>query len=161
MIFGRNPEKRAPLLTFQRILVPLAGTEADENALRLAAMLSRSTEGHVLLLHVIEVPFELQLDAEDPKAIAFADEVLGRAESLLTEKEIVVRTAISQARAAGAAIVDDAVEQRADLIIMGLRYKKRLGGGWDAGRTVPYVMRNSTAPVWVLRDETEDLAQTP
>lgn len=161
MIFGRNPEKRAPLLTFQRILVPLAGTEADENALRLAAVLSRSAEGHVLLLHVIEVPFEHQLDAEDPQAIAFADEVLGRAETFLTEKEIEVRTAISQARAAGAAIVDDAVEQRADLIVMGLRYKKRLGGGWDAGRTVPYVMRNSTAPVWVLRDETEDLAQTP
>lgn len=161
MIFGRNPEKRAPLLTFERILVPLAGTEADEHALRLAALLSRSSGGQVLLLHVIEIPFERQLDAEDAKAIAFADEVLGRAEKLLTEKQIEVRTAISQARAAGAAIVDDAVEQRADLIVMGLRYKKRLGGGWDAGRTVPYVMRNSTAPVWALRDETEDLAQTP
>jgi nucleotide-binding universal stress UspA family protein len=161
MIFGRHPEKRAPLLTFQRILVPLGGTEADEPALRLAALLHRGAEGQVMLLHVIEVPFELQLDAEDPKAIAFADEVLGRAEAFLTEREIEVRTAISQARAAGAAIVDDAVEQRADLIIMGLRYKKRFGGGWDAGRTVPYVMRNSTAPVWALRDETEDLAQTP
>jgi hypothetical protein len=66
-----------------------------------------------------------------------------------------------QARAAGAAIVDDAVERRADLILMGLRYKKRFGGQWDAGRTVPYVMRNSAAPVWCLRIETEDLAQTP
>jgi hypothetical protein len=44
---------------------------------------------------------------------------------------------------------------------MGLRYKKRFGGQWDAGRTVPYVMRNSAAPVWCLRIETEDLAQTP
>jgi hypothetical protein len=26
---------------------------------------------------------------------------------------------------------------------------------------VPYVMRNSTAPVWCLRTETEDLAHTP
>ncbi len=161
MIFGRHPEKRAPLLTFQRILVPLAGTEADEPALRLAALLGKSSEGQVTLLHVIEVPFELQLDAEDHEAIAFADEVLGRAEAFLLEREIEVRTSISQARAAGAAIVDDAVEQRADLIIMGLRYKKRFGGGWDAGRTVPYVMRNSTAPVWALRDETEDLAHTP
>jgi nucleotide-binding universal stress UspA family protein len=112
-------------------------------------------------LHVIEVPFERQLDAEDPKAIAFADEVLERAEGFLTEREVQVRTSIAQARVAGAAIVDDAVEQRADLIIMGLRYKKRFGGGWDAGRTVPYVMRNSTAPVWCLRAETEDLAHTP
>ena len=44
---------------------------------------------------------------------------------------------------------------------MGLRYKMRFGGQWDAGRTVPYVMRNSTAPVWCLRVETEELARTP
>lgn len=162
MIFGRHAEKRVPLLTFERILIPLAGTEADEPALRLSALLLAGGHGgQAMLLHVIEVPFERQLDAEDAAAIAFADEVLGRAETFLAERQIEVRTAISQARAAGAAIVDDAVEQRADLIVMGLRYKKRFGGGWDAGRTVPYVMRNSMAPVWCLRTETEDLAQTP
>ncbi|HEX9635001.1 MAG TPA: universal stress protein [Candidatus Limnocylindria bacterium] len=161
MIFGRRTDKRTPLLSFERILLPLAGTEADEAALRLTALLLGGTSGQASLLHVIEVPFERQLDAEDPKAIAFADEVLERAEAFLTEREVQVRTSIAQARVAGAAIVDDAVEQRADLIVMGLRYKKRFGGGWDAGRTVPYVMRNSTAPVWCLRAETEDLAHTP
>ena len=161
MIFGRRGEKRSPLLTFERILVPLAGTEADEAPLRLASLLLAGGDGQVSLLHVIEVPFERQLDAEDAQAIAFADEVIERAEAFLTEREVPVRTGIAQARAAGAAIVDDAVEQSADLIIVGLRYKKRFGGGWDAGRTVPYVMRNSTAPVWCLRVETEDLAHTP
>ncbi|HET7520928.1 MAG TPA: universal stress protein [Candidatus Limnocylindria bacterium] len=161
MIFGRRAEKRPALLTYERILVPLAGTEADEAPLRLAAVLMSGSEGQVSLLHVIEVPFEQQLDAEDPKAIAFADEVIERAERFLGEHEVPVRTGIAQARAAGAAIVDDAVEQNVDLIVMGLRYKKRFGGGWDAGRTVPYVMRNSTAPVWCLRAETEDLAHTP
>jgi nucleotide-binding universal stress UspA family protein len=161
MVFRRRPDKRTPLLTFERILVPLAGTEADEPALRLAALLLGGTDGSASLLHVIEVPFERQLDVEDPTAVAFADEVLGRAEAFLTEQEVEVRTGIAQARVAGAAIVDDAAEQRADLIVMGLRYKKRPGGGWDAGRTVPYVMRNSPAPVWCLRVETEDLAHTP
>jgi nucleotide-binding universal stress UspA family protein len=161
MIFGRRPDKRTPLLSFERVLLPMAGTEADEAALRLTALLLGGTSGQASLLHVIEVPFERQLDAEDPKAVAFADEILERAEAFLTEREVQVRTSIAQARVAGAAIVDDAVEQRADLIVMGLRYKKRFGGGWDAGRTVPYVMRNSTAPVWCLRAETEDLAHTP
>ncbi|HEX3219432.1 MAG TPA: universal stress protein [Candidatus Limnocylindria bacterium] len=161
MIFGRRGEKRSPLLSYERILVPLAGTEADDGPLRLAAVLLADGGGQVSLLHVIEVPFERQLDAEDPEAIAFADEVIERAEAFLAERELPVRTGIAQARAAGAAIVDDAVEQNSDLILMGLRYKKRFGGGWDAGRTVPYVMRNSTAPVWCLRVETEDLAHTP
>jgi nucleotide-binding universal stress UspA family protein len=161
MIFGRRSDKRSPLLTYERILVPLVGTEADDAPLRLATVLLAGGSGQVSLLHVIEVPFEKQLDAEDPQAISVADEVIERAEAFLTEREVLVRTGIAQARAAGAAIVDDAVEQNADLIIMGLRYKKRFGGGWDAGRTVPYVMRNSTAPVWCLRVETEDLAHTP
>jgi nucleotide-binding universal stress UspA family protein len=160
MIFGRR-EKRPPLLSYDRILVPLAGTEADDAALRLTAILLAGTAGQAFLLHVIEIPFERQLDAQDPEAVAFADEALSHAEAFLTEHEVRVETGIAQARAAGAAIVDDAVERHADLIVMGLRYKKRFGGGWDAGRTVPYVMRNSTAPVWCLRVETEELAHTP
>jgi nucleotide-binding universal stress UspA family protein len=161
MIFGRRAEKRAPLLAFERILVPVGGTVADEAALRLTALLLAESGAQAILLHVIEVPFEQQLDSEDAAAISFADEILGRGESLLAEHQVQVRTSISQARSAGAAIVDEAVEQRADLIVMGLPYKKRFGGGWDAGRTVPYVMRNSMAPVWCLRSETEDLAHTP
>ena len=44
MIFGRR-EKRPALLTFDRILVPLAGTEADDAALRLTAILLAGTAG--------------------------------------------------------------------------------------------------------------------
>ena len=93
--------------------------------------------------------------------MARADEVLSTAEAVLNERGIATRTSTVQARAAGPAIVDDANELGADLIVMGLRYKKRFGGQWDAGRTVPYVMRNSTAPVWCLRAETKELAHTP
>jgi Universal stress protein family. len=160
MIFGHR-DKRPALLTFERVLVPMAGTEADEAALRLTALMLAETSGVALLLHVIEVPFDRQLDAQDPAAVAFADEALGRGEAFLLQHGVQVKAGISQARAAGAAIVDDAVAQRADLIVMGLRYKKRFGGGWDAGRTVPYVMRNSLAPVWCLRAETKELAHTP
>lgn len=161
MIFGRKPDKPQALLHYERILVPLGGTEADETALRVSGMLLTKAGGEAQLLHVIEVPFDLQLDAVDDRAVAFADEVLARGEEFLRGRGVEVRTGVVQARAAGAAIVDDATEQRTDLIVMGLRYKKRFGGQWDAGRTVPYVMRNSTAPVWCLRIETEDLAHTP
>lgn len=162
MSFLRSKKERPSLLRFERILVPVVGTEADEPGLRLAAMLLGSSgDGEVFLIHVIEVPFERNLDAEDDKAVAFADEVISRAEAFFAEHGVTVHSGVVQARSAGPAIVDDAVEQHADLIVMGLRYKKRFGGQWDAGRTVPYVMRNSTAPVWCLRVETEELARTP
>jgi nucleotide-binding universal stress UspA family protein len=163
MDFFRRSEKRPTTFDHARVLVPLLGDdEVDGPALKVAALLLGGRDGvETSLLHVIEVPFDRTLDAEDEGAVARADEVLSRAEAVLAERGVPTRTSTVQARAAGPAIVDDANELGADLIVMGLRYKKRFGGQWDAGRTVPYVMRNSTAPVWCLRAETKELAHTP
>ena len=162
MDFFRRSEKRPITFEYARILVPVLGDDlVDIPAIKVAAMILVGREGvEASLLHVIEVPFEQTLDAEDEEAVANAEEILGRAEALLSESGVRARSSTVQARAAGPAIVDDANELGADLIVMGLRYKKRFGGQWDAGRTVPYVMRNSTAPVWCLRAETKELAQT-
>ena len=163
MDFFRRSEKRPTTFEHARILVPVLGDDlVDGPALKIAALLLGGREGvEASLLHVIEVPFDQTLDTENEAAVARADEILSRAEALLTERGVPTRTSTVQARAAGPAIVDDANELGADLIIMGLRYKKRFGGQWDAGRTVPYVMRNSTAAVWCLRAETKELAHTP
>ena len=163
MDFFRRSEKRPTTFEHARILVPVLGDDlVDGPALKIAALLLGGREGvEASLLHVIEVPFDQTLDTENEAAVARADEILTRAEALLTERGVPTRTSTVQARAAGPAIVDDANELGADLIVMGLRYKKRFGGQWDAGRTVPYVMRNSTAAVWCLRAETKELAHTP
>ena len=163
MDFFRRSEKVTPHFSFDRVLVPLLGDDAvDGPALAVAAMLLAAREGaEASLLHVIEVPFDRNLDAEDDEAVARADEILRRADGFLAGHKVHSRSSTVQARAAGPAIVDELNELGAQLIVMGLRYKKRFGGQWDAGRTVPYVMRNSTAPVWCLRAETEELAQAP
>jgi nucleotide-binding universal stress UspA family protein len=163
MDFFRRADKRPTTFEHARILVPVLGDEAvDGPALKITALLLGGREGvEASLLHVIEVPFDQGLDTEDEGAVARADAILSSAEALLTERSVPTRTSTVQARAAGPAIVDDANELGADLIVMGLRYKKRFGGQWDAGRTVPYVMRNSTAAVWCLRAETKELAHTP
>lgn len=159
----RRTEKRPTAFDHRHLLVPLLGDDAvDGPALKLAGLLLEGRQGaEVSLLHVIEVPFDRNLDAEDETSMTRADEVLSSAETMLAARGIHVRTSTVQARAAGPAIVDDANDMATDLIVMGLRYKKRFGGQWDAGRTVPYVMRNSTAPVWCLRAETKELAHTP
>jgi len=163
MDFFRRSDKRPTTFEHARILVPVLGDElVDGPALKVTAMLLGGREGvEASLLHVIEVPFDQTLDTENEAAVARADAILSSAEAVLTERGVPTRTSTVQARAAGPAIVDDANELGADLIVMGLRYKKRFGGQWDAGRTVPYVMRNSTAAVWCLRAETKELAHTP
>jgi nucleotide-binding universal stress UspA family protein len=163
MSFFRRGDKRPATFSYARILVPVIGDEeVDGPALKIAGLLlGGQDQAEASVLNVIEVPFERNLDAEDDSAVARADEILSRAAAVLGEYGVTARTSTVQARVAGAAIVDEANEQNADLILMGLRYKKRFGGQWDAGRTVPDVMRNSTAPVWCLRAETKELAHTP
>jgi len=162
MDFFRRGDKRPTTFEHARILVPVLGDEAvDGPALKVTALLLGGREGvEASLLHVIEIPFDRTLDTEDEAAVERADEIVSGAKAILTAQGIPTRPLTVQARAAGPAIVDDANEIGVDLIVMGLRYKKRFGGQWDAGRTVPYVMRNSTAAVWCLRAETKELAQT-
>ena len=61
-----------------------------------------------------------------------------------------------QARDVGAAIVDEAVERQADLLVVGLPYRKRFGGEFAIGRTIPYILQNAPCAVWVVRDPIEE-----
>jgi nucleotide-binding universal stress UspA family protein len=49
-------------------------------------------------------------------------------------------------------VVDEARERSADLIVIGLTYKKRFGE-FDLGKTTPYVLKNAHCRVWVCRAE--------
>ena len=57
-----------------------------------------------------------------------------------------------QARDVGAALVDEATERDADLLVLGLPYRKRFGGDFAIGRTIPYVLKNAPCAVWVVRE---------
>ena len=51
-----------------------------------------------------------------------------------------------------AALVDEASERGADLLVVGLPYRTRFGGDFAIGRTVPYVLKNAPCAVWVVRE---------
>ena len=57
-----------------------------------------------------------------------------------------------QARDVGAALVDEAAELETDLIVLGLPYRKKFGGDFAMGRTVPYVLQNAACQVIVARE---------
>ncbi|MGP1675361.1 MAG: universal stress protein, partial [Candidatus Limnocylindrales bacterium] len=49
-------------------------------------------------------------------------------------------------------IVDEATERNVDLLVLGLPYRKRFGGDFVIGRTIPYVLQNAPCAVWVVRE---------
>ena len=144
------------MLPIKTILVPVNGKESDRDALSLACRIARQNKGKVQAIHVIEVKRTLPLDAEMTTEVQFGEEVLDRAERLGEELACPVETELLQAREVGPTVVDEARERGADLIIIGLTYKKRFGE-FDLGKTTPYVLKNASCRVWICRGE-QDLA---
>lgn len=111
----------------KRILVPVVGTHTDEDAVMLACSLSKKEKAEILLLYVIEVRRNLPIDAEMGEQIQQGERVLERVVHFADRIGCRVQTDLLQAREAGAAIVNEAVEREAQLIVMGVPYHERYG----------------------------------
>ena len=69
------------------------------------------------------------------------------------EQDCEIETDLLQAREAAPAIVDEAVEQEADLILMGVTYKRRFGQ-FSLGNVVPDVLQNAPCRVILYHEPT-------
>jgi len=135
---------------FHKILVPVMGTEADEEAVKLACrLIKKRNKGKIWAVYVITIKRTLPLDAEMESEIKKAEGILDHMEMTAEEEGCEINTDILQAREASLAIVDEAVEQGVDLIVMGVTYGTRFGQ-FSLGSVAPYVLKN--APCRVILD---------
>ena len=133
-------------MEFHKILVPVVGTEADDEAIRLACRLAKRDKGKIWAVYVITVKRALPLDAEIEPEVRKAEEILDHAGSIAEEQDYEMETDLLQAREAGPTIVDEAVEREVDLILMGVSYKRHFGQ-FSLGDVVPYVLKNAPCRV--------------
>ena len=133
-------------MEFEKILVPVVGTEADEEAIRLGCKLAKKNKAKMWAVYVVTIKRSMPLDAEIGSEVSKAEEILDRMESVAEEEDYEVQTDLLQARDAGPAIVDEAVEREVDLILMGIAYKRRFGQ-FSLGSVVPYILRNAPCRV--------------
>lgn len=131
---------------FNKILVPVRGTEADEEALKLACGLAKKNKGKIWAVYIITVKRSLPLEAEIEPEMRKAEETLNRMEGYAEEQDYEIETDVLQAREAGPAIIDEASERGVNLILMGVKYKKRFGQ-FSLGSVVPYVLKNASCPI--------------
>jgi nucleotide-binding universal stress UspA family protein len=134
-------------MEFNEILVPVVGTEADEEAIRLACGLAKKNKGKIYVVYVITIKRALPLNAEIEAEIKEGEEILDRIEQIAEEHDCEnIETDLLQARDVGPAIVDETVERGVDLILMGIKYKRRFGQ-FSLGSVVPYVLKNAPCRV--------------
>jgi nucleotide-binding universal stress UspA family protein len=133
----------------KEILVPVDGSQASMDALSLACLLAKRNKGRVYAVYVIEVARALPLDADlSPKARA-GEEVLAMAEKVADSMDTQITGELLQARDAGHAIVDEAIERGVHGIIVGI--DNRDVGEFQTGTTSRYVLRNAPCRVVLLR----------
>ena len=137
---------------FRRAVIALNGGPSDEAIVRLAAEYTRSSKAELIAVHVVEIDWTLPLDADIAGRSEVAQQVLDQAEAAAEAAKVQLEPVLLQARDVGAALVDEATERQVDLLILGLPYRKRFGGDFAIGRTIPYVLKNAPCSVWVVRE---------
>jgi nucleotide-binding universal stress UspA family protein len=137
---------------FHRAVLALNGGASDARIVRLLASAATKTKIELIAVHVVEIDWTLPLDADIAGRSEQIQHVLDSAEAIAEEHKMVMEPVLLQARDVGAAIVDEATERGADLLVVGLPYRKRFGGDFDIGRTVPYILQNAPCAVWVVRE---------
>ena len=134
------------------ILVPLAGTAIDPDIIEYAIAIARSTKAKITAVHVIEVKWNMPLDAVLDAELERGEEILAHAEKVAEKLGSHLTTEVLQAREAAAAIIDTAVEQKSELIVLGMPYRKRLGRVYVGG-TVEEVYLRAPCAVLAYRQE--------
>jgi nucleotide-binding universal stress UspA family protein len=148
---AESPEK---MMGYSRIIVPVHGTHADRRAIEVAGLLGSGKSAEIVLVHVVEVAQSLPLEADLPVEIAEGEQTLREAEEWARQAASSrvgrISPELLQARSAGTAIVDEAVERGAEVIVMALCQHRRHGQP-TPGKTVPYVLMNAPCEVIVTR----------
>ena len=137
---------------FRRAVVALSGGRTDRPIVALAAELAKPGHAELVGVHVVEIDWTLPLEADIAGRDEDAQRVLDIAETTAEAARYRLETVLLQARDVGAAIVDEATERGADLVICGLPFRRRFGGEFTVGRTIPYILKNAPCAVWVVRE---------
>ena len=137
---------------FRRALVALNGGTSDALIVSLVAEQARQNKAELIAVHVVEIDWTLPLDADIAGRSEEVQRVLDMAEEVAESAKVQLDPVLLQARDVGAAIVDEATERGADLLVVGLPYRTRFGGEFAIGKTIPYILQNAPCAVWVVRE---------
>ena len=141
---------KGDLPTAKTVLVPLVGSSMDESALKVAGEVARSSGGRVHVLYIIEVPRAVPLDDPMADQVRNGERVLQDIEDHWPHRKTSVVTELLQARQAGPAIVTEAVDRGADLVIMGIDHERRYGD-YNLGSATAHVLQHVPSTLWLIR----------
>ena len=130
----------------------LSGHPNGQRLIGIVADMARLHKAELIGVHVVEIDWSMPLDMDVAGRSDEIQQVLDLAEGTAEAAGVKLESVLLQARDVGAALVDEAVERDADLLVVGLAYRTKFGGDFAVGRTIPYVLKNAPCAVWVVRE---------
>ena len=135
------------------LLVPFDRSPAGQRGLETAFRIARSEKHSIVhAVYVVVVDRRMPLDVDLPDQAERGELCLAEAERLARRYKLDAQGEILQARDAGHAIVDEALELGADAIVIGVPRSGREGMALNLGKTSEYILRHAPCEVVVVRD---------
>ncbi len=143
------------------ILVPVNDSPHSERAFRWACHVARKNKAQLHVIHVIEVPLSLSLEAEITEDVDRAEELLSRYERIAHEEKYRgLAAGCLRARQAGSAIVREAEFKKAEMVVVGIPYHHSLGQ-CSMGAAASYIFQYASCQVLLWRDTAPAMAAAP
>jgi APA family basic amino acid/polyamine antiporter len=142
-------EQLLPDVDFTRILVPMKLGVIGEEMVATAVRLAQERGARVSALHVIRVPLDRPIDAELSDQEEAAEASVAESKLLGADHGVEVEGLIVRARAIGPAIVEQATELDADLIVLGASPRWRRQSRFFSP-TVEYVLKKAPCEVLIV-----------
>ncbi|MCE1247594.1 MAG: universal stress protein [Firmicutes bacterium] len=136
----------------KKILVAINDSELSRDLINLGAALCRNEKGELYILHILEVPFYLPLDAEPEADVSSANKILDKSLEIVEDLKIKTTADMVSARSVGGGIISYANSKNVDVIIAG--HKDYPGyGDVISSPAVEYILKKATCRVMIIRQE--------
>lgn len=132
------------------IVIVVDGEQLDADLVSLGCFMAKGVKRRVHLLHVIEVPRALPLNATLEKETNRADKILKSAMVIAARVGCEAIPEVVQAREAGSAIVEEVKDHQCSLILIG-QQRHGVSKQLDMSKAISYILANSPCRVWFVQ----------
>jgi APA family basic amino acid/polyamine antiporter len=113
-------------VSIKKILLPTRGHLATDTIV-IGCNLAKLYDAELTIIHVVEIPYMLPIDAPVLEKEAYSEAVLNRAQAIAIEKHVNVQVKMVRARSVVKAILDLVEKEGTDLLVLGSKHQSALG----------------------------------